>query len=175
MIDLEKPLKREVRCDGGWVKVKTDFRVWLTFSRLLRSGFIWKGVLSDPEVQVEGWQEGALEFFRSENPLPRGEGGERVLDYTVDSDLLVGAFFQAYGVDLTSCEMHWHVFCALVRSLPGTTKLSEVMGYRAWRKTNRKTDEVYAELKEKWALPMPEEEREAALRWQQEAFGRCLM
>lgn len=172
MIDLTAPLPHEIRCDGGWAEVETDFRVWLTFARLLREKVIWSGVLKDPQSQVEGWAEGALEFFRSENPVPRKDSkGERVLDYDADSDLIVGAFMQAYGVDLTACEMHWHVFLALMRSLPDDTRLVQVMGYRSWEPTKKKHEAVYRELKEKWALPMDEAEEADLLAAQMQMFG----
>ena len=171
MIDLTAPLPHEIRCEGGWAEVETDFRVWLAFSRLLRSGVLWRGVLKDPQAQVEGWRDGALEFFRSENPVPKKGEGERVLDYDADSDLIVGAFRQAYGIDLTTCEMHWHVFLALMRSLPDDTRLVQVMGYRAWEPSKKKQEQVYRELKEKWALPMDEAEEADLLAAQQAMFG----
>lgn len=170
MIDLTtKKLPHQVRCDDGWVEVETDFRAWLRF-----------GKTSDPRCILKspcmGWEDGALEFLKSENVCPKGGGGGgRVFDYTIDSELLVAAFMQAYGIDLTTCDMHWHVFLALLRGLPEDTRLVQVMGYRAWKKTHKKTDDVYAELKQAWALPMSKEEKQAALEWQQSMFGgfRC--
>ena len=97
--------------------------------------------------------------------------GERVLDYEADSDLIVGAFMQAYGIDLTACEMHWHVFLALMRSLPDDTRLVQVMGYRSWEPTKKKQEQVYRDLKEKWALPMDEAEEADLLEAQMRMFG----
>ena len=44
---------------------------------------------------------------------------------------LITAFWQAYGVDLTRCRMHWWKFLALLRHLPPESELMRVIRLRA--------------------------------------------
>lgn len=169
MIDLEfDALPDTLVVDGEDVKVHTSFRVWLRFGRLLHECQI-----PDPAVLVEpcegNWVPAALEFYMSENATPNGGGSTaRTMDLALDGDYVVGSFQQAYGIDLTCGDMHWHRFLALLRSLPGDTKLVEIAGYRAWVKSKRSQESMMRELRNQWALPAKREElpvREEADQW----------
>ena len=46
-----------------------------------------------------------------------------IIDYVEDGEYIVGSFMQAYGIDLTICDMHWHMFKALLLSLPENSKM----------------------------------------------------
>ena len=46
-----------------------------------------------------------------------------MLDYRCDADYIVGAFQQAYGIDLTADKVHWWRFKALLHALPPETPL----------------------------------------------------
>lgn len=169
MIDLERRgLPDRLVVEGAEVPVDTSFRTWLRFSRLLGEGLAWPGVF--PQGEPEGdWIPAAMEFLRDENPVPHdGPGGPR-LDWLADSDWLVGGFLQAYGVDLTTADMHWHLFLALVRSLPTSTRFAEVMGHRGWRRDGRRPDAVREELRRMWSLPEEADEDLVAL--QRSWFG----
>lgn len=170
MIDLEQPELPHVLVVGGEdVEVETSFRAWLRFGRILER---WR--IADPCVlkgECKGdWRPAALEFYGSENPTPKGRrsGGPRALDILADGDLIVGAFQQAYGIDLTRDDVHWHRFLALLRSLPEDTKLVKVMGYRTWRPDKRKHDAVMRDLRDEWALPV--DGTEHAVRGEAEDF-----
>lgn len=78
---------------------------------------------------------------------------------------------QAYGVDLTACDMHWHLFRALLRGLPDSTKLAQAMGWRTWLEGDerRKPTTVRRELRDAWSLPRPDEAELVAM--QQALFG----
>jgi len=178
VIDLEcAQLPDHILCDDGEaVEVVTDFRVWLRFRRLLSE----QGVL-DPSVLMErprggaSWREGALEFLASPVSTPTREGDQRRLtDVLEDGDYIVGAFQQAYGIDLCSCTMHWHRFLALLRSLPSETKYAQIVGWRSWdaSKARRSPEEQARELRRAWALPeLSDAERDELVAWQQAAFG----
>lgn len=156
-IDLEFPeLPDTLSCDGGEVRVRTSFRLWLRFGRLAKDeGLIWPGVLDGEPV--EGWEAAAEEFYASPvaTPAPSKAKGPRAMDLGLDGDYVVGSFMQAYGIDLTSCDMHWHLFLALLRSLPDDTKLMRIAGYRTWDEagSRRKPEEAARELRRRWALP----------------------
>lgn len=172
MIDLETTSPRhEIRVGEEWVEVNTSFREWLRFSRLLEKKILYTGIFPG-EAPDGNWLEGALEFMKDENVLPNGSGsGVKAIDPSIDSDYIVGAFWQTYGIDLTTEELHWHVYLALLRSLPRSTKLMEIVGYRLYEKTSKKQEDLYAEMRSKWALPLSTEERESILAEQQALFG----
>lgn len=175
MIDLRfKELPRCIECGGSFFEVLTDFRVWLEFGRMLREEkMAYVGIFAD-EVPRGNWIDSAVEFYRSEAPTPKNKSAsdDATVDFVLDGELLVASFMQAYGIDLTSCEMHWHVFLALYRGLPDDTIMSRAVSYRSWRKSNRKHDAVMAELKDAWRLPERgyEQRKEEALAWADEFF-----
>lgn len=165
--------------DGVEVPVDTDFRVWLRFGRELDAHAIADPrVLLDPASAPAGWVAAAVSFYADEQELPRSRGGAgaRALDYDMDAPLIVAAFMQAYGIDLTDerLRMHWHLFLALLRAIPQDTLLARAMGHRAWTAADgRKKQETYmAEMRAAWALPsMGAEGARAAVEYQRQWFG----
>ena len=59
----------------------------------------------------------------------------------------------AYGIDLTSVDMHWHLFKALFVSLPDTSKITQIMGMRSYKKSEESYDKVALKNKKAWKLP----------------------
>lgn len=157
MIDLEfAHLPDTLIVEGREVPIHTSFRVWLRFGRLAEErGIASAAVLKEP---CEGdWVTPALEFYRSENATPRSQSNARVLDLTLDGDYIAGSFQAAYGIDLTSEDMHWHRFLALLRSLPDDSKLMTIVGYRGWRKSSASHDSIMRKMRDDWALPPKDE------------------
>lgn len=154
-VDLRFPeLPHQIGDNGEWAEVLTDFRVWLAWGEAAREHVFLPTIFPNGEPDFE-WVKPALEFYMSANDTPRGRSeGARTLDLLSDGEFIVGAFQQAYNVDLTSCSMHWHRFLALLRSLPSDTRLAQIMGYRAWRESDekRKPADARKELRERWAL-----------------------
>jgi len=54
-----------------------------------------------------------------------------VFDFREDAGRLYAAFVQAYGIDLTSVDLHWWQFVELFKSLPDDTMLKRVIEIRA--------------------------------------------
>lgn len=80
---------------------------------------------------------------------------EPTLDYRCDADYIVGAFQQAYNIDLTADKVHWWRFKALLHALPPETPMGRIMEIRTtdtseMDKANR---EHYESLKDRFALP----------------------
>lgn len=176
MIDLRFPsLPRSIECDGHLYRLETSFRTWLSFGRELEEGRVWAGVFAD-EVPEGDWLPAALEFFRSENACPHDvpEADARAIDLIGDGDLLVAAFQQAYGIDLTEGDMHWHRFKALVAGLPESTKLSKVMCYRTYRKPHKSetNDDLMRRMRRMWEIPDPDAQssRDELLEWAETAL-----
>lgn len=164
MIDLrQKELPSRLEWDGGSCDIVTDFRAWIEFGEMLKDGRVFLGIF--PKLKApkgNEWQNAAYRFFRCENIVPRvtRPSSARLLDMLIDGDFIVASFQQAYSIDLTSCDMHWHRFCALLDGLPDDTKLSKIMGYRGWNQADekRKHTELMQEQKARWALPVEHED-----------------
>lgn len=173
MIDLRHSLPNSLDVDGVRVPIRTDFRVWMEFLRSLQEDGVASYCVFDDPPEGAAWVRPAIEFAKSPVATPKGKGDSaRVVDWILDGDYLVGSFWQAYGVDLTKTELHWHVFLALFRSLPEGAKMSEIMGYRAYRKDSKKPEKRYEELRRAWTLPpVRTAESRAMEEWARAAFG----
>lgn len=112
-------------------------------------------------VQAPDAFAGLLRFYRGPAPpVDSGQGGgsasgEIALDFACDAGYLVGAFQQAYGIDLTAERIHWWRFLALLKSLPEDTTLAKIIGWRTMDTSDLqgKQRQRYEDLKEAVALP----------------------
>lgn len=166
---------RRVTVAGKSFPVRTDFRTWLRFDKLLKSRDGGKEKLvrlfdlcfcEDTPHDAQAALAALSDFFlmREENdakpnrkPPKRPRDAARALDFALDAGLIVAAFRQVYGMDLTAeTDLHWHVFLSLLRSLPEDCRLCRIMSYRTAELSDIKDPELrrrYAELKEAYALP----------------------
>lgn len=165
MIDLRnKELPSRLEWDGGSCSIETDFRIWITFGEWLREKKVYLGIfphLKAPEG--DAWQRAAVKFYQCRNEVPRATRAPsrvRYMDMLIDGSFIVASFQQAYGIDLTSCDMHWHRFCALLDGLPDDTKMARIMSYRGYdpQDEKRKHSDIMQERKMAWALPLEEED-----------------
>lgn len=169
MIDLSRDtLPTALLVNGEVFPVDTSFRTWIKFEQLLtRENVIWPGVFLDAVPDSSEWVSAAVEFLASKNVTPRDSAKtERAIDLVLDGDYIVAAFQQAYGIDLTSCDMHWHRFKALLNGLPADTMMSKIVGYRTYEKPRKATEDQrdieMRRLRDKWALPDEVAERQRA-------------
>lgn len=176
MIDLTHPaLPTCLVVDGEEYQVDTSFRTWMRFGKLLQDGIAWRGVFKG-EVPKGNWLEAACEFLESPNATPVKERGrQRVLDLILDGEYITAAFQQAYGIDLTEGDMHWHRFKALLNGVPDSTRLAQIMQIRGYEKPPAKQD-ADAEARKRqrqWALPSlgEEEARADMVKWAETFFG----
>jgi len=86
-------------------------------------------------------------------------GGSKKVDeiysYKYDEDLIYGAFYSQYGIDLYEEKLHWWKFKALLNSLEDSTEFVKVKSYRAYEGK----DKQMLELKQYWKLPRDENEK----------------
>lgn len=166
-----------IEVDGKFFFIKTDFRDWLNFSRIVNT----KGAVLDDldyiyfsEVPPAAYKKKAfqklLEFFQPKAELPRKTPGAetgKVLDYEIDADLIYAAFYEQYGIDLLATDnhghavvqMHWHRFLALLSGLH-STKLNEVMSWRIWTgDTKTEYGKQMQKLRNAWELPEEKDEK----------------
>ena len=117
-----------------------------------------------PGVQYQEAFESLVRFCQGGGPEDEERTGtgsssdpqdEPVLDYRCDADYIVGAFQQAYGIDLTTAKLHWFRFRALFAALPEDTLMAKIMGWRSADLADYEGSmrEHYAALKERFALP----------------------
>lgn len=179
MINLTKvKLPDYIDVDGKFFYIRTDFRSWLNFSRIVNTkdavvddvDFIYRDEIPPTEKKKEAFEK-LLEFFRPKNELPRPSPGKeeesvKALDYDIDADLIYCAFREQYGIDLLATdstghavEMHWHIFLTLLSGLHGT-KLNNVMEWRSWTgETKTEYGKQMQRLRNAWELPTEESEK----------------
>lgn len=177
MINLSKvKLPDCIEAAGSFYNIKTDFRSWLNFSRIVNTkgavvddvDFIYTDTIPPAENKKEAFEK-LLEFFQPKNELPRSTGessGVKILDYEIDADLIYAAFYEQYGIDLLATDenghavqMHWHRFLALLSGLHNT-KLNEVMSWRGWTgDTKTEYGKQMQKLRNAWELPEEKDEK----------------
>lgn len=143
-------LPDSIEYKGKNYPVKTDFKVWLKFHKILKDknkSPAEKSTLSIlccfdgerckklPDTSTEAL-EALLSFFSGGYRTEKGERSaksEKVFDFTEDSGYIYSAFFQEYGIDLSRTSMHWYRFLALLNGLSESTQLRKII---AWRSVN---------------------------------------
>lgn len=176
MIDLRsRKLPDEIVIDGKPYSVKTDFRLWMEVNDELKKGKCPYWIFAnDKPPFLSNWIKPVMEFLASANatPAPSNDSVEKLFDFIMDGDYIVAAFQQAYGIDLTSEEMHWHRFLALFKGLPDEVKLSKIMSYRGYKADKRKHETIMQQLKREWRLPRDEREKRDIIEWQKKTFEK---
>jgi hypothetical protein len=124
---------------GEPVRIETDYRVVLSYLRLLRED------ISDEEKAILGLNlfcplekitditEFAkyIDWFIRLGEEPPEHGKEKpVFDILQDSDKIFAAFYQVYRIDLRHVRMHWWIFYTLLMNLPKDTKLADIVELR---------------------------------------------
>lgn len=162
-----------------------DFVIIISSRGLKDEGFIAalslvlpRGIPSEARVDGDGLGKAILAFMKnSDPPTEKKEGPQlmrdavkqkereeaaaskpRVIDYEEDAGLILAAFMQVYGIDLSTADLHWHIFKALLDGLPDDCKLKKVMGYRAldasdFAKMGKEEAKSYRELQRIYSLP----------------------
>lgn len=158
MIKLYDSLPNTIEVEGREFLVRTDYRYWLLFYRIVSQGKFKLGdlyFLFKDEMPQCDFIPALVDFFENPNSTPKSQGGnkDKAIDYIEDGEYIYASFMQAYGIDLLKVNMHWHKFKALVTGLPKDTKMSEIMALRTWTDDKRKIEEIYKDLKRAWALP----------------------
>lgn len=158
MIDLRnESLPDTIEVDGRDFLIKTDFRTWLKVGEMLKEKHLlveYNFIFVD-EVPKMDYQQELIDFLLNPNSTPNYSGGdsERIFDYIEDGEFIVGSFYSQYGIDLTRENIHWHLFKALFICLEENTKMGQIMGFRGYKKSNKKYETSMMEQKNAWRLP----------------------
>ena len=168
MIDLRKKgLPNAITVNGNSFLINTDFRKWIKVGKMLEEKCT---ILELAEEVIQSISIAELlenseeilsklpEFYANPNTTPRGDSNDTtpIIDYVEDGEYIVGSFMQAYGIDLTICDMHWHMFKALLLSLPENSKMKQIMQMRSYKKSNVSYEKQQENLKKAWELPKKE-------------------
>lgn len=160
MIDLRKRnLPNTICVNGEFFSIKTDFREWLKFGEIIKQeefqlmeiAFLFKNEIP----RINPLRE-LVSFYINENLTPKkseDSGNKKVFDFIEDGEYLVGSFQSAYGIDLTSTDMHWHRFQALFRSLPEDSKVMQIISRRTWKKSNESMEKQLEKARDLWSFP----------------------
>ena len=177
-MNLLKALPNTVICNGRAFSVYTDYRVWMKF-----------------EIQLMNWEEGRdfpidfmfkndvpinielselLAFSRPHSELPRklSDDDVTVIDWEIDAELIYAAILGQYGIDLFEVkDLHWHKFLAMIKGLNESTKLREVMQYRAYKREDSKNVDQFERLKSAWEIRKMTKQEEQELEEFSRIFG----
>ncbi len=141
---LWKALPDTVMIDGQAYALHTDFRRWMQFERIMfeeRLSFLeklarlfvlcYKKLPPDVEKAVLGLRLFYAGKSTEERKTSPDSSGQPVYSFYQDSGLIYAAFYQQYGLDLCTADLHWWQFLALLDGLSEKTRFVQVMGYRA--------------------------------------------
>lgn len=139
---LTEPLQNSVTVDGISYPVNTDFRVWLRFYELIKSGSLDFKIITDAIILCyKGGKlppsffkafDALLFFFSGKTDNSKPEKKEKnMFDFTEDAELIFASFLSDYGIDLTNETMHWHKFLSLLKSLSAESSFMRVVSIRS--------------------------------------------
>lgn len=164
---LTSPLKDFIIAGGRKIKIRTDFRIWLEFEKLLKSDISCLEKLCEvlalcivpgeklPEDAGE-LLHGLLEFYA---PGGKSKGKQKKSEKNVfsseeDAGYILASFRSVYGIDLLSSSMHWHEFLTLMSALPENCCLMQIVRIRQTdiSEVPEKERRKFSDLKNRYAL-----------------------
>lgn len=110
----------------------------------------WQGMLDFYAMRTEDG-----EVLPSNGPRRQAQANARLFDYVVDGGRILADFQQWYGIDLTSAQLHWWRFRALLAQLPERSRFAQAVYYRAgdFKGLPKETQRAYRSLQAAYALP----------------------
>ena len=124
---------------GEICRINTDFRAGIAYAQAAMAGkqisqaallalFFPDGAPGDRDAAVRAVND----FFSAGQQASRGEGEKRapLISYSVDAEVISAEFQRVYQIDLSTAELHWWRFLALLRGLISHS-FSERVRYRA--------------------------------------------
>lgn len=171
MIDLtKKGLPDAIMVNGKPISINTDFRCWIRFNHdyddyvqgkldEIDISYLFPNV--KPNITNDVLNQ-LLMFLYNPPVTPKADGtkSEKIFDYMMDGDYIFSALYAEYGIDITSMDMHWHKFQALVINVVGdNTLFGLIRSYRSYEKPskNHSFENDMLRKKEAYALPISDE------------------
>lgn len=167
-----KPLPQSVTICEKEYPIRTDFKTWVEFDRLMTESnlplpekiakvcalcFVEKELPPNLAQTISALFSFYAAFLQKEEASSKaGGGGRRVLSFTKDAPYIYAAFLAQYNMDLLRENPHWFLFRALFASLNRRHKICEIMGYRARKLSDIKDKSqraFYRKMKKLYQLP----------------------
>lgn len=139
---LTKTLPTKIQTENGIFEPITDFRASVEFEIMVENGeqdiftllkpYYPKGLPKDNEAAAA---EAAILFYMCGDEAKKDEfkpikRGKRAYSFAVDSEAIYADFSRYYNIDLTSVNIHWWKFRALLMGLPNDSSFKERIYYR---------------------------------------------
>lgn len=169
-----------IAVDGREYGVITDFREWIRFSDMIKSGIsanIKLDLLSEmfvsevPDIYTERGFDAAIEGivsflsmealdFPSDGAGRSEGGGRRGIYYDYDAPFIISAFLQDYGIDLLEIPyLHWWKFKMLLDGISEDRQIKERIYYRTVdTRSIKNKHELKRILRIRRKITLPEEE-----------------
>lgn len=162
-----RALPATVEVCGRTVPVDTDFRVGVSIEQECLAaepdiqGLLEAFYLGVVPRQAEEAAQKMIEFYSHQDKTGGGEGeqsNKRSYDFEQDADALIASFLDAYGIDLSTAQIHWWTFKRLLCNLPSETPFMRRIYYRtADTKKLSKSEKKHVEkMRRLYALKSPE-------------------
>ena len=172
---LTDQMPKNLNICGEDIEIRSDFKTWIKFTLICQKKIGAKEVakilalifLRLPK-RLDKAMEAVFNFYvpkklskSKKNVIP----AKKIYDFEIDSELIYSAFMQQYGIDLTTADLHWWQFKALLDGLNEETQFVKVLQYRSMdisqiKDKNQKN--FYMNMKNIYKLPdeRSEEEKE---------------
>ncbi len=168
---------------GKHYAVRTDFRVWIEFDKVIRSRKISAGEKTGILMKLcfdrkrcrflpssPGEAIAALSGFymcgKQGNVSEKGDAKTcEVFSFEEDADYVYSAFLTQYGIDLTDVlYLHWYKFSAMFKGLDDNLRLMKIISARAADLSgiSGEKGKYLKKMKELYALPDTRNEEEKA-------------
>lgn len=131
-------LEDAVFIDGRYFNIRTDFRTWMGYEKIMSSGLshIEKCARCIRLCYIElppslSKAAEALMSFYTNGEVRKGGKNKKVLfDFEKDFGYIYASFMAEYGIDLYECDLHWHKFLHLLSALGDESIFKKIIFYR---------------------------------------------
>lgn len=140
---LTEALPEQIKIDGSTFEPVTDYRASIDFELMVEHGEQNLYKLLSPffpsglPCNVEAATEAVLWFYscgaertRDENRQNKPAERKRVYSFEVDAEAIYSDFSRFYNIDLSSANLHWWKFRALLMGLPEDSAFKKRIYYR---------------------------------------------
>ncbi len=147
---LYEQFPEEVKVNGEYYPIVTDFREWIRFTELveddsvpwrIKCGLLLQWYLDQVPEDIEAAIYALGDFLMCkrmyQDDLEDEEEGQQkrgkpVFSFSEDAGCIYAAFREAYGIDLQQIDyMHWWEFRSLFDWLPDSTEIKQRIMYRS--------------------------------------------
>ena len=147
---LYEQFPKEVRVNGEYYPIATDFREWIRFTELveddsvpwrIKCGLLLQWYLDQIPEDIEAAIYALEDFLMckrmyqddtEDEEEEQQKSGKPVFSFSEDAGCIYAAFREAYGIDLQQIDyMHWWEFQTLFAGLPEKTEIKQRIMYRS--------------------------------------------